>query len=166
MPTVTAPTTPPRHSPTPYKRRAPPPATPAPFPLALMLSLTLFRSRVMVESPPIFIVAALLHRHRACSDELPIGVVSSPPFSLAIVGEIRSLVAPDMPHAGDALQYRDQRIMAQQAHSLNFRSVGFEGGCLVSSFLGYICSCFSAVFSAENLKLGINDKFFNWFLKC
>jgi hypothetical protein len=52
------PLSPPRRSPGPYKRRAPPPEHPTPFPLTLELSLAFLHSHAEVEPPSLFAVIA------------------------------------------------------------------------------------------------------------
>jgi hypothetical protein len=84
----------PQHSPGPYKRRAPPPEHPTPFPLALELSLTFLCSHTELKLPPLFaIVAPPLHR-RLCSIEHPSSTASSCLSSSSHAGEHQRSLAP------------------------------------------------------------------------
>jgi hypothetical protein len=96
---------PPRCSPSPYKRQAPPLEHPAPFPLTLKLSLAFLCSRIELEPPPLFTIVPPPLRYLLCSSEHP----SAPPCPACLpqplsvsIGEVplHPLSTPLLVHCG------------------------------------------------------------------
>jgi hypothetical protein len=89
--------------PAPIKGRAPPPATPTPFPLSPKPPPAIFHARAELEPPPFFLTIVPLHRRLSCYGEPTVGFASSPSSSPALASELWRLIVPDTPCAGDAV---------------------------------------------------------------